>query len=92
MSATILDLPPEILEHIFRFLRPNLEELLALSHVCSQFYSATSFVSVPIHIPLTDGQLKWMAYRAIPVDTLCNREPTMFVKYQVLRLIFAKRL
>jgi hypothetical protein len=85
-TPPLLRLPPELLESILRLVRPDLGELLALAQVCSSFRRAAFNVPVALHIPISDGRLKLMANRQIPVSSLCNREHVMFIKYQILQL------
>ncbi len=86
MTLGILDLPSEILEHILSLLRPDLASLVELSSVCSRFRTVCSGLAVPVHIPVTEGMLHILNNRQIPVSTLCNREPAMFVRDQIEQL------
>lgn len=84
--TTIQTLPPEILERILTLTRPNLDELLELSQVSSAFHSSAANVPIVAQLPLSDGRVHWLATRGVPVETLVNREPAMFVKDQILKL------
>lgn len=82
----LTDLPPEVLEMIFSYLQLNLQGLLELSMVCRLFRDVARRVPVPVKIPLQDSQLAVMQDHNISVSSLSNREPSMFVKYQIGRL------
>lgn len=86
MSGHILDLPPELLELILGLERPSLSRALSLSSVCRQFRGPALNHPVPLHIPTTDECLQVLSGHRIPIGTLCNHEPAMFVKYQILEL------
>ena len=79
----LTDLPPEVLEMIFGYLQLNLQGLLELSMVCRLFRDVARRVPVPVKIPLQESQLGVMHQHQIPVSALSNREPSLFVKYQV---------
>ncbi len=83
IGTTISDLPLEILELILSFLRLDLAELVALASINRKFREAALRTPLPVRLPLNDKQLQIMAKRRIPVLSLYNREPAMFVKYQV---------
>jgi len=84
--SSILDLPPEVLDHIFEYLQLNLTGLLELALVCRQFRNAAYRQSIPVKIPLQDEALRVIVHNHIPVNMLCNREPALFVKYQIGQL------
>jgi len=81
-SPQLTDLPPEILETIFSYLQLNLQSLLELAMVCRRFRDVVYRVPVPVKIPLQDWPLHVMRHHHIPALSLCNREPSLFVKYQ----------
>ena len=85
-DTSILDLPPEVLDYIFDYLQLNLASLLELALVCRQFRSAAYRQSIPVKIPLLDQALQVIVTHQIPVSMLCNREPALFVKYQIGQL------
>ena len=85
-TLSILDLPPELLEYIFEHLQLNLTGLLELALVCRQFRNAAYRQSIPVKIPLHDDALRVIVHNRIPVNMLCNREPALFVKYQIGQL------
>ena len=82
----ITDLPPEMLELIFSYLQLNLQSLLELALVCRVFRDVAYRLPVPIKIPLQDKQLEVMRSHQIPVSSLANKEPSLFVKYQIGQL------
>ena len=82
-KCSLLDLPPEILERILCLLHPNLERLVEFSQVCRLFRSVAYSIPVPVHIPLSEGRLELFRQRDIPVSTLANREPAVFVNDQI---------
>ena len=82
----IQDLPPEILERILLILRPDLERVVGLASVCKVFRVAAFSIPVTVHIPVPDDSLKILASNAIPVGTLVNRAPAMFVGDQIRAL------
>ncbi|TRY61069.1 hypothetical protein TCAL_09261 [Tigriopus californicus] len=84
--ASILDLPPEILEDIFQILHPNLIRLTELAQVCSLFRLVAYNIPIGLHIPVNESKFQFLSSRAIPITTLSNREPAMFVKEQILGL------
>lgn len=86
IRMNITDLPPEILETIFCYLQLNLQGLLELAMVCRTFRDVAYSVPVPVKIPLQDKPLQVMREHHIPVSSLCNREPSLFVKYQIGQL------
>lgn len=84
MTATIQDLPVEVLVHIFNFLRPlSLANVMELASVCRNFRNAATAVAVPVRLPLQDEQLHLMSKYKIPVYSLYNSQPALYVKYQV---------
>ena len=85
-TISILDLPPEVLDYIFEYLRLNLTGLLELALVCRQFRHAAYRQSISVKIPLKDEALRVIVHNRIPVKMLCNREPALFVKYQIGQL------
>ena len=85
-NFSILDLPPEVLDYIFEHLQLNLTGLLELALVCRQFRNAAYRQSIPVKIPLNDDALRVIVHNRIPVNMLCNREPALFVKYQIGQL------
>ena len=85
-TLSILDLPPEVLDYIFEYLQLNLTGLLELALVCRQFRNAAYRQSIPVKIPLQDEVLRVIVHNHIPVNMLCNREPALFVKYQIGQL------
>lgn len=84
--ASILDLPPEILEDIFQLLHPDLNRLVELAQVCSLFRHVAYNIPIGLHIPVSESKFQFLSSRAIPITTLSNREPAMFVKEQILGL------
>ena len=85
-TLSILDLPPEVLDYIFEYLKLNLTGLLELALVCRQFRHAAYRQPIPVTIPLQDEVLRVIVHNKIPVNMLCNREPALFVKYQIGQL------
>ena len=85
-TLSILDLPPEVLDYIFEYLKLNLTGLLELALVCQQFRHAAYRQTIPVTIPLQDEVLRVIVHNKIPVNMLCNREPALFVKYQIGQL------
>ena len=85
-SLSVLDLPPELLDYIFEHLQLNLTGLLELALVCRQFRNAAYRQAIPVKIPLHDDALRVIVHNRIPVNMLCNREPALFVKYQIGQL------
>ena len=85
-SLQITDLPPEILEVIFSYLQLNLQGLLELAMVCRAFRNVVYRVPIPVKIPVQDKCLEVLRHHQIPALALCNREPSLFVKYQVGQL------
>lgn len=85
-NLMITDLPPELLENIFSYLHLNLECLLRLATVCVKFRQAALNIPIAVHIPLQDKELRLVSSHKIPILTLCNQEPALFVNYQIFRL------
>jgi len=84
--ATILDLPLEILVEILSYLRLNLQGLMELASVCHRFRSAVFCCPIPVRLPLSEQQLVLMRCYKIPVNNLCNVQPSMYVSDQLSRL------
>ena len=82
----IQDLPPEILEKILLLLRPDLDQIVGLASICKVFRAAALSVPVTLHIPVPDGTLDVLSGNAIPVESLVNRAPAMFVGDQIRAL------
>ena len=80
--ATILDLPLEILEHIFSYLHLSLYSMMEIAIVCSKFRFAALKCPVPIRLPLQDRQLHLVSKYKIPVSSLYNEQPALYVNYQ----------
>ena len=59
---------------------------MQIFHLILLFRDVARRVPVPVKIPLREEQLRVMHQHHIPVSTLSNREPSMFVKYQVGQL------
>ena len=86
MSATILDLPLEVLEMIFSYLHLNLQDLMELTQVCRKFRVAVLSCPIPIRLPLQDEQLLIVSKYQIPISSLYNEQPSLYVQYQVSAL------
>ena len=86
MSTEILDLPPEILERIFSYLRLDLLWLTRLAAVCRKFRDTAYRVPINVKIPLTNNELEIFSRHKIPVTFISNMEPSYFVKYQFNQL------
>ena len=82
----IQDLPPEIVEKILLLLRPDLDRVVGLASVCKVFRVAAFNIPVTLHIPVPDDTLDILSVNAIPVETLVNRAPAMFVGDQIRAL------
>ena len=83
---SIQDLPPEVLEKILLLLRPDLDRIVGLASVCKVFRVAAFNIPVTVHIPVPDDILEILSVNAIPVETLVNRAPAMFVGDQIRAL------
>ena len=84
--ATILDIPLEILVEILSYLRLNLQGVMEVSSVCHRFRAAVFCCPIPVRLPLSDQQLHLMNSYKIPVNTLCNVQPSMYVSDQLCYL------
>ena len=82
----VQELPPEILEKILLLLRPDLERVVELASVCKLFRVAALNIPVTVHIPVPDDTLDILSVNAIPVASLVNRAPAMFVGDQIRAL------
>lgn len=86
MGSSILDLPPELLELILSYERPDLARIVSLSSVCRQFRRPALNLLIPLQIPVSDPILSILSSHCVPIHTLASRSPAMFVKYQILEL------
>ena len=86
MVTTILDLPLEILVQILSYLHPDLPKLMEFSQVCHHFRNASLCCAIPVKLPLSDNQLQLMNTYRIPVHSLCNTQPALYVEYQLAHL------
>ncbi len=84
--VNLLDLPLEILVEIFSYLRLNLQGLVELASVCHKLRDAAFCCPIPVRLPLSDQKLKLMRNYKIPVKSLCNVQPSMYVAYQLAHL------
>ena len=81
--TTILDIPLEILVEILNYLRLNLQGVIEIASVCHRFRAAVLCCPIPIRLPLSNQQLHLMRIYKIPVISLCNVQPSMYVSDQL---------
>ncbi len=79
----LCDLPPELLEKILSLLSPDLDRVVELAGVCRVFREVAFRIPVIVHIPVSDERMKILTEHRVPVATLANKEPTVFVAHQI---------
>ena len=84
--TSLVDMPLEILVEIFSYLHLNLSDLMDLASVCHKLRAAAFCCPIPVRLPLSDQKLQLMKTYKIPVKSLCNVQPSMYVAYQLAHL------
>ena len=59
---------------------------MELASVCHKFRSAAFCCPIPVRLPLSDQRLQLMRTYKIPIKSLCNVQPSMYVAYQLASL------
>ena len=62
------------------------QAVIELASVCHRFRAAVFCCPIPIRLPLSDQQLHLMRSYKIPVISLCNVQPSMYVSDQLSHL------
>ena len=84
--TSLLDLPMEILVEILTYLRLDLMGLMEIASVCHKLRSAAFCCPISVRLPLSDQKLHLMRSYKIPVKSLCNVQPSMYVADQLIHL------
>jgi len=79
-------LPPELLEKIFKAFVADVKQLKHIAQTCSKFHFVVLKIHPVVSIPLEEEQLLWLKSTQCPLYAITNREIAAYVIDQILPL------
>jgi len=82
-ESPLQNLPPEILEKIFKFFASNIKQLKHLSDTCRKFADVIRKIHIRVSIPLEEELIRWLHTTSLRLHSLTNKEIAAYIQDQI---------